>query len=79
VTLSGIFDAIHRRNYRICTETLLKVSRYRDRGALILETRKLFTLQVTHSQRLCNYFRAFIDRMNNLKHMQILNILTISA
>ncbi|XP_052792690.1 uncharacterized protein LOC128226730 isoform X1 [Mya arenaria] len=40
-----IFDAIHRRNYRVCNETLMKTSRYRDKGALIVETRRLFAVR----------------------------------
>lgn len=40
-----INDAIHRRNYRIINETLLKISKYRYRGALVYEIRRLFKLR----------------------------------
>ncbi|KAH3841261.1 hypothetical protein DPMN_114720 [Dreissena polymorpha] len=45
IHVSEIFDAIHRRNYRVCNETLVKLSKYKNKGALVLETRRLFALR----------------------------------
>jgi len=43
--LSEIFDAIHRRNYRVISDQLMKVSKYRHKGALVEETRRIFALR----------------------------------
>ncbi|XP_060608177.1 uncharacterized protein LOC132760255 [Ruditapes philippinarum] len=41
----AVFDAIHRRNFRIINEELLKLSKYKHSGALASEIRMLFTLR----------------------------------
>ncbi|XP_053406230.1 uncharacterized protein LOC123565993 [Mercenaria mercenaria] len=41
----AVFDAIHRRNFRVINEELLKISKYKHKGALATEIRRLFTLR----------------------------------
>ena len=66
-----LLDAIHRRNFRVANEVLQKVSRYRYRGALLFEIRRLF--KIRKQLILLNSFRKYIpslrDAAKELVHM----------
>lgn len=58
-----LLDAIHRRNFRVANEVLQKLSKYRFKGALLFEIRKLF--KIRKQLILLNSFRKYIPSLRD--------------
>lgn len=58
-----LLDAIHRRNFRVTNETLHKVSKYRFKGALLFEIRKLF--RIRKQLKLLRDFRKYVPSLRD--------------
>ena len=58
-----ILDAVHRRNFRVTNEVLQKVHKYRYKGALLFEIRKLF--KIRKQLILLNSFRKYVPSLRD--------------
>ena len=58
-----ILDAVHRRNFRVTNEILQKVHKYRYKGALLFEIRKLF--KIRKQLILLNSFRKYVPSLRD--------------